>query len=412
VKLLQERSEKVHIAIVTDCAGFPRGMAAASRIRLLAEAFTKSGATVNVLCTRVSERPPMIENKEVSGRYHGIVFDYTTGSTTRADRFLERRYREVRGIVTDLLTLTRQKKTEHLDCIYSYMTTYERSSRLSILLGIGRLLGVPVIADLCERPWTIDERHGGSAGWTPLKSLSGVVAISRFLENWAVEEARRSNNRLRTLYVPILADVHEQEVKPYPTGRLSVVFAGASAYDDTVLFILDAMAEVWKEFPDCRLVITGLKPGDPDSERLTERIRGKNLAGDVSIMGYLLREDLLDLYQSAYALLIPLFDDVRSRARFPTKIGEYLSSGKPVVTTSVGEIQAYLQDGVNAYISVPGDARAYGGKICEVLQNQEKADEVGRSGRTVAERNFHYTTYQVTLNSFVKEVVAGCATKP
>ena len=58
---------------------------------------------------------------------------------------------------------------------------------------------------------------------------------------------------------------------------------------------------------------------------------------------------------AAHGLLIPLFDDVRSTARFPTKIGEYLASGRPIVTTAVGEMPRYFEDGVTAFISAPDD---------------------------------------------------------
>jgi len=46
--------------------------------------------------------------------------------------------------------------------------------------------------------------------------------------------------------------------------------------------------------------------------------------------GFVPRPELLRLYRQSSLLLAPLFDDVRSEARFPTKIAEYLGSGRPV----------------------------------------------------------------------------------
>src|SRR5207302_1804391 len=74
----------------------------------------------------------------------------------------------------------------------------------------------------------------------------------------------------------------------------------------------------------------------------------------------------------AAVLAIPLFDDVKSTARFPTKLGEYLASGRPVVTNGIGEIPRYLKDGVNAVIVPPGDARVFGQAIAEVLDHPRR----------------------------------------
>jgi len=60
-----------------------------------------------------------------------------------------------------------------------------------------------------------------------------------------------------------------------------------------------------------------------------------------------------------------LFDDERSIARFPTKIGEYLAAARPVVTSSIGEVARYLEDATTAYLAAPGDAPAFGRKIVE-----------------------------------------------
>ena len=42
-------------------------------------------------------------------------------------------------------------------------------------------------------------------------------------------------------------------------------------------------------------------------------------------------------------------DNIQAKGGFPTKLGEYLATGNPVVVTKVGEIPNYLIDGVNAF---------------------------------------------------------------
>ena len=71
-------------------------MAAANRIRLLSRAMVEQGVDVTVLCTRLTEIPPDIRNREVRGIHEGVRFEYTTNTTVRPDSFVKRRYLEAR----------------------------------------------------------------------------------------------------------------------------------------------------------------------------------------------------------------------------------------------------------------------------------------------------------------------------
>ena len=131
-------------------------------------------------------------------------------------------------------------------------------------------------------------------------------------------------------------------------------------------------------------------------------MREPGLAARVDLVGYLSRAELLALYERAHALLIPLFDDQRSRARFPTKIGEYLAAARPVVTNSVGEIPRYFTDGVDAIVCPPGDPVAFGRAIADLLSDPARAALIGRRGRRVAETRFHYAALRRDAGSGVR----------
>ena len=199
--------------------------------------------------------------------------------------------------------------------------------------------------------------------------------------------------------MPIVVDVEEQPLTEYSVDdRPMVLFAGSPAYDETINFIFAAMKQVWQRVPDCRLVVTGANPGVPAARWLLSEGHREGADPRVRIAGYVSRAELLALYQSARALLIPLFDDVRSNARFPTKIGEYLASARPIVTTAVGEIPRYFEDGVNAVVCPPGDSAEYADRIVAILSDPGLAASIGREGRRLAETRFHYSLYSETLH--------------
>ena len=391
-----ESRPALHVVFFASWLRFPHGMAETIRARLIGRALVEAGVSVHVLCLQAGERPPVVENTETRGCYKGVTFEYAAGTTRRQDSFVVRRLVEARGWLCGVRRLLQLRRQGKLDCVYLW-STWEHWSWLKLAyLQMLRALRVPVVAELNEWPGLfVKQRPRFRAPRSDMRDAAGAVVISSFLREWAVAEGLRLNRSLELIQVPILVDVDEREPSEYPTGEPMVLFAGSPLYDENIRFVFRAMEAVWREFPTCRLVVTGANPADPAARWLLEQARG--YVEGVEIAGYVSRTDLLKKYAAAHALLIPLPDDVRSRARFPTKIGEYLAASRPIVTTSVGEVRRYFTDGENAFVCEPGDEEAYGAKICEALREPLRAAAIGRAGRETARQFFDYALYGETL---------------
>jgi glycosyltransferase involved in cell wall biosynthesis len=140
---------------------------------------------------------------------------------------------------------------------------------------------------------------------------------------------------------------------------------------------------------------------------LDEEIKRRNIQGKVVNLKYINRDDLIDHYSNAWALLIPLFDDVVSEARFPYKLGEYLLSGRPVVTTNIGVMKEYFADGINGFVSDTCEVRPYGLKIIESLSDIKKSSNVGRAGRNLAIRTLNYQVQSEKYYQFFSMVMGN-----
>ena len=127
----------------------------------------------------------------------------------------------------------------------------------------------------------------------------------------------------------------------------------------------------------------------------------------VRAVGRVTREALMRLYSEASVCLAPLFDDQRSKARFPTKIAEYAAAARPVVTSSVGEVKRYLEDGNTALIVEPGDAAAFARKIVQVLADPEAAAAIGARARDMAEDLFDYRVHAAKLHEALAHALAA-----
>ena len=392
---------------------YPHGMAATNRLRLLTRAMAEQGATVRVVSVLPSGRAQAARNLVRRGQDGDVEFEYLARSPIKAGSFAGRRYDEALGWAFAPLRLLELRRAGRLDAIYLWPRTHEWTWMRQVLLGMARTIGAPVVLEASERPWSLAESQTPvERRVSPLAGIDGVVAISDYLASWVAGEAQRIARDVRVLQVPILVDPDEQTPSPYPTGTPLVVFSASPAYRTTAEFILEAMSIVWNRHPACRLAITGIAPDTVEGHWLRDLQAAGELDARVELRGRLSRAALLELYQEAAVLLAPLFEDVQSLARFPTKIGEYLAAGRPVLTNAVGEIPRYFVDGINALIAAPGDTTAYADKIMQALDDPDAAAAIGRAGRTLSEGAFDYRTHGTALLEFFAGLAESSAAPP
>jgi glycosyltransferase involved in cell wall biosynthesis len=149
----------------------------------------------------------------------------------------------------------------------------------------------------------------------------------------------------------------------------------------------------------CQLTIVG-GVRDDARRRVMEYARSHGVADAVVLTGYIDNDRLDMLYRSAAGLLLPLFDDDRSRTRMPTKLGGYLASGTPVITCDVGDLTYLLSHKRNAYIGAPGDELAFAENMCSVLRDRATARKIGAAGRHICESEIHYEVHSARLAEF------------
>ena len=388
----------LEVVVIGEALGLPHGMAATSRVRLYCRALASVGVSVRVLLTTVSEKPPHVLNRESRGVVDGTPFEYTTGTPIRAETFLSRRLAEARGVLVAVARLASLRHSGRQVVILAYMGTRRCSLRYIALTAAARVMRIPVVLELGEAPWTLMVgRRPWQRVFSPLALTSGAITISGFLTSWANTQYASRHRDATATEIPILVDVDEVRPSPRLHAQQAVVYAASSGYDDSLAFVLEAMRHVWNSEPHCRLVVTGITRDELD-RHLCRRAFTSGETAMVGGVGRVSREALLRLYADASACLAPLFDDQRSRARFPTKIAEYAAAGRPIVTSSVGEVRRYLADGDTAFVAEPNHPVAFGGKIVEALSDPEKADAVGARARGLAEERFDYRVHAARLH--------------
>jgi glycosyltransferase involved in cell wall biosynthesis len=126
-----------------------------------------------------------------------------------------------------------------------------------------------------------------------------------------------------------------------------------------------------------------------------------NMKGRIIFLGQLPRTDIPKYLTNAKILALARPQSIVSDAGFPSKLTEYLATGKPVVVTSVGDIPVYLEDNKNAFLSKPDSVDAFADKLDYVLSNYEFAQQVGEKGKELTETIFNYNFQAKRIIDFI-----------
>jgi glycosyltransferase involved in cell wall biosynthesis len=106
--------------------------------------------------------------------------------------------------------------------------------------------------------------------------------------------------------------------------------------------------------------------------------------------------DDIPAYLSAFDLcLSPHVPNVDGSPFFgsPTKLFEYLASGRAVLASDLGQIGEVLEHGVTAWLVPPGDVDALAHGLSELVGRPELRAELGRAGRDCARRRHSWSTH-------------------
>ena len=393
--------------------GFPNGTGAAARVHAYTKGLRAAGWDVKVVCLRWSERSAEgARNRQADGLCHGIPFTYSSGSPYRPATFTRRRLRDV-GSALRFTRLVRGTSGQPPANVILYANS-DFALWIVMTVAVCRLAGSACVIERSEYPFV----YAPDTALTRLRArvltktvyplVDGVIVISTCLEKYFLAHVRRG---ARVIRVPILVDLDEFEPSPADDtpGRDILCYAGYLDHPGEVDGLLDAFGAVAARFPQWGLRIIGGSRDPQAMDRFRARAADLGLGERVEFTGRVERAELPRLLGEATAFALPRASGLFSTAGFPTKLGEYLATAKPVVVTATGDIPLYLRDGVDAYLVPPDDTPAFAARLAEVFADPSAAREVGARGRETARREFEVLSQCRRLAVYLEDVGRSAA---
>jgi glycosyltransferase involved in cell wall biosynthesis len=173
---------------------------------------------------------------------------------------------------------------------------------------------------------------------------------------------------------------------------------------DGVDILVDSFHRVSHEFPHVKLVLLGKGDSLTEELEIKRKVKALELTDQVHFLGQLGRTEVPAYICHAKILALARPKSIVADAGFPSKLTEYLASGKPVVVTKVGEIPDYLIDNEHAFLSEPDNAEEFAKKLIYVLHNYDNALTVGNRGKILTETIFNYDFQAKRMEEFIRSL--------
>ncbi|NND34450.1 MAG: glycosyltransferase [Saprospiraceae bacterium] len=400
VRMTLNNQVSAHIVYLGE-TGFPYGFAPIQRQLLIAKGLVKAGAHVLVVSHKGTFSKDQRIVPQVKGRYQNVTYIYTSGTIYRDESFLRRNALKIRGIIKEFMLCRELRQKQKLE--FAIVATM-RFQQILYYFVMSRILGFKVLLNYVEHNSAIvtrssirDRVNDLLIDLYALKCADAILPISTYLTD-------RVSNRAPGkpfLKIPILSDFSVDFPQRSLKENRAFVYCGSATYLELISFTLEAFDLLDHPSKKLHLVISGDKTEMEEFYQLIEACPAKE---SIEIFSRISYKELCQLYADALALLIPLRPTVQDEARFPHKIGEYLASGNPIVTTDFGEVKIYFRDMITALVANEYTPEAFSVKMKFVLDHPEDAQKIGSAGRQLAGKEFAYEKHGQSLLSFMKSL--------
>lgn len=222
------------------------------------------------------------------------------------------------------------------------------------------------------------------------RQINGMIVISQGLKQYYIEKGCHSD-RVHVMNM-IVDTIRFNGLLKQPSEPYIAYCGTASNNKDGVDQLIKAFALVVKKHHEYKLYIIGSTPSKKQRFGNFELVKELGIEKNVVFTGAISATQMPQMLKNASVLALDRPDNQQAKYGFPTKLGEYLLTGNPVVVTKVGDIPLFLKDGVSALLAAPNDAHDFADNLCWVIENPDKAKVIGENGKRVAERSFNYLT--------------------
>lgn len=237
-----------------------------------------------------------------------------------------------------------------------------------------------------------------------LQKINGIFVISQALSNYFTYQV---SNAVPVQVINMIVDPTRFNVSSdntYQKYRCAAYCGAMDLEKDGVDILIRAFGKAIQNIEnseDLRLLLIGGVSDNLLMEKYRQIVKESECEGRVIFTGLVSRNKIPGLLNHAEALVLARPQSKQAEGGFPTKLGEYLATGKPVVITNTGEIGLFLRDGENAFVAEPGSIDSFAQKLAFLFNNYREASKIGIKGQELVYNDFNYLQQAKRLHDFI-----------
>ena len=389
---------------------FPVGGATTSRIKLISKCLTEAGNNITLAILNAESKSLLSGNETAKGVHDGIEYIYLSNKTVRPSDFIGSLIDTLRGILFSPIFLYTKATRCRIDAIILYTPNL---INCSFCIAFSKLYRIPIFVELCEIQSKSENEQTFkqkimSIGYLLAETFipriaNGFIVISTKIRDFYVNKGVQKSH---IFLLPIIVDFdYYQKVFLTEISILKdkqyFLYSGSFDEKDGLEYVIRAFSNIAIKQGELFLVLTG-QPTKAIKDNILNLANRLNVSDKIKFTGFITNDELIWCYQNAMALICCRTNSKYANFGFPTKLGEYLSVGKPVVATKVGDIERYLSDEESVFFAEPENVESISQKMEKVLANQATSAQTGNKGRFVAKNAFDYRNYIYSLDAFIK----------
>ncbi len=386
---------------------FPYGMASTNRLISYSKGLVEANNYVKICCIKPTEiwNVPA-KNIDFKGVFNSIEFEYTPGTTIRPENPVRRLYLFLKGFTRSISLLNHVRKTTGLDVVFMGLSN---ACFTFIYFLYSRMFHIKFVQERSEYPF-IRKRNSLFGKLNTLiylfitcKLFDGFIVISATLANY-YQKWLRKNTRVFILHTLVEPERFLKPARTHPVKHPYIAYVGSMyGTKDGVSDLIEAFGKIAGTYSEYKIVLIGdiQFEGFDSLLGIVDRL---NLKNKVIFTGRLERDEIPDYLVQAEILTLARPATRQAEGGFPSKIGEYLATGNPVVVTGVGEIPEFLTDGVNAFLAEPGNPDKFADKLAEAISDLSNARKIGDKGKKLASTVFNYKVQSKKLSDFLNSI--------
>jgi len=163
--------------------------------------------------------------------------------------------------------------------------------------------------------------------------------------------------------------------------KYTIGYSGAPYLKDGLLDLFQAISILQDEGISTKLLVIGDSTfGKSLIPVLRDQCSNLNINEKVKFTGLVDSSMVKEHLSECRLLAITRPSTIQTRAGFPTKLGEYFATARPILSTNFGDIERYFKNEVDLVIAEAGNPASIASKIKWMIQNSEATDLISRTG--------------------------------